>query len=74
MGQSRMAIRFVLLFFAGGMDVLSSTAAGKQPEWILELSRFYLVIIRGLFPLVVIMLYADQPATINKCTGRSDIP
>jgi hypothetical protein len=27
--QSRMAVRFVLLFFAGGMDVLSSTAAGK---------------------------------------------
>jgi hypothetical protein len=44
-GQSRMAIHFVLLFFAGGMDVLSSMAAGKQVEWILVLSRFYLVII-----------------------------
>jgi hypothetical protein len=36
-----MAICFVLLFFAGGMDVLSSTAAGKQPDWVLVLSRFY---------------------------------
>ena len=33
---------------AGGMDVLSSTAAGEQLEWILVLSWFYSVTIRGL--------------------------
>jgi hypothetical protein len=31
------------------MDVLSSMAAGKQVEWILVLSRFYLVIIWGTY-------------------------
>ena len=60
-GQSRMAICFVPLFIAGGMDVLSSTAAGKQPEWILVLSRLYILIIQGL---IVVCRPTCKPLTM----------
>jgi hypothetical protein len=62
-----MAICFVLLLIAGGMDDLSSTAAGKQPEWILVLSRFYLVIIGGL---IVVCRPTCKPSTMAQ-VGRT---